>query len=261
MQSYSKLKTGISVGALIITAVHIWVPSINVDAITVALLAAAIFPWLQPIFKSVKLPGGIEFVLQEFRHEVQDATGAAHSAELKAELAISSISAIPPGALALQLEGNANERLLALSRKYVDIRANQGSGSTRTQAMTAVVRAMIELASSLPELDIIPLLGAKDSGQRLAAYAYLYTAPDSRHLEALVSSVTKLEDESFGQYWGLQAVARNLGTSCSTNTAKAVFQELVAFADHVPPGSDRDYEVRKILRSYRRQATGFLSQD
>ncbi|MNB83026.1 hypothetical protein D3C76_341000 [compost metagenome] len=243
MQPYPRLKAALTVGALAVAAVHMWVPSINVDAITVTLLATAVLPWLQPIFKSVKLPGGIEIVLQELKQEIKDASGAAHSAERKADLAVSGIA----GGLAPQPEANPNEWMLALSRKYVDIRTNQVSGSARTQAMTAVVRAMIDLASSLPELDVVPLLRSKDSGQRLAAYAYLYAAPNSRHLEALVSSVTALEDKPFGQYWGLQAVGRNLETGIGDSTSKAIRQDLVAFAVRVPRGSDRDYEVRKII--------------
>lgn len=59
--------------------------------------------------------------------------------------------------------------------------------------------------------------------------------------------MTALEDKPFGQYWGLQAVGRNLETGIGDSTSKAIRQDLVAFAVRVPRGSDRDYEVRKII--------------
>lgn len=254
MQPYPILKAAITTGALTVAALHIFVPSVKVDAITVLLLAAAALPWLQPIFRSVKLPGGVEFVLQELKQEIKDASGAAQSAERKADLAVSGVGAGPPGGLTPRPYANPNERLQTLSRKYVDIRANQVSGSARTQAMAAVVREMIELASSLPELDVVPLLRSKDSGLRLAAYAYLYAAPNPRHFRELVSSVTALEDTPFGQYWGLQAVGRNLGTGIGDSTSEDLCQDLAAFADRIPRGSDRDYEVRKIITQMRTSA-------
>jgi hypothetical protein len=51
----------LSVGALIVVAVHLIWPDVNIDAVTVVLLAIAAVPWLGPIFKSIELPGGWKF--------------------------------------------------------------------------------------------------------------------------------------------------------------------------------------------------------
>jgi hypothetical protein len=254
MQPYPILKAIITAGALAVAAMHIFVPSVKIDGITVLLLAAAALPWLQPIFRSVKLPGGVEIVLQELKQEIEDASGAAQSAQRKADLAVSGIGAGTPPGSPTQASDNPNERLQTLSRKYVDIRANQVSGSARTQAMAAVVREMIDLVSSLPELDVVPLLRSNNSGMRLAAYAYLYASPNPQHLSELVSSVTALEDTPFGQYWGLQAVGRNLGARLGDRTSEDLYRDLTAFADRIPRGSDRDYEVRKIITQMRPSA-------
>jgi len=53
--------------AIIISIVHIYYPDIKVDSITLSLLVIAVLPWLAPIFKSVELPGGMKFELQDFK--------------------------------------------------------------------------------------------------------------------------------------------------------------------------------------------------
>ena len=81
---------------------------------------------------------------------------------------------------------------------------------------------------------------------RLSGYAYLYARPDTQKLPALVESVTN-EDRPFGQYWGLQSIAHVLPQAVP-HVPSSVKAKLRAFAADVPPGSDRDYEVRKLLR-------------
>lgn len=51
-------------------AVHVAVPSLSIDATTLALLGVAALPWLAPILKSITLPGGFELVLQDLKQEV-----------------------------------------------------------------------------------------------------------------------------------------------------------------------------------------------
>ena len=59
------IKWTISVIAIILTVVHIIFPKLNIDLITVFLLALAIIPWLESLFKSVELPGGLKFEFQD----------------------------------------------------------------------------------------------------------------------------------------------------------------------------------------------------
>jgi len=54
------LKWIITICAIGLALLHVLRPELNVDAITVALLAIAVVPWLAPLFKSVELPGGLK---------------------------------------------------------------------------------------------------------------------------------------------------------------------------------------------------------
>lgn len=50
----------ISVIATLIAIVHIALPALTMDAITLTLLVLSIAPWTAPLIKSTKLPGGTE---------------------------------------------------------------------------------------------------------------------------------------------------------------------------------------------------------
>ena len=73
-----KIKLTITTGAVLIAAIHIIFPKINIDVITVVLIAFAIIPWLEPLFKSVELPGGLKL---EF-HDLQKLEDEAKKAGL-----------------------------------------------------------------------------------------------------------------------------------------------------------------------------------
>ncbi len=53
--------------AIIISIIHICYPQLKIDSITLGLFIVAVLPWLAPIFKSVELPGGMKFELQDFK--------------------------------------------------------------------------------------------------------------------------------------------------------------------------------------------------
>ncbi len=57
------LRVAVSVGAAAIIVVRVIWPDINIDAITLGLLALLVLPWLSPLIKSAELPGGwkVEF--------------------------------------------------------------------------------------------------------------------------------------------------------------------------------------------------------
>lgn len=193
------IRAAITLIALLLAAVHVFSP-VNIDAITLALLLVAAFPWLHQIFKSVELPGIIKIDLQELQQEVKDIAGAAQSAERKADLAVASSSAFKREE-SLQTTPEAQVQFDQLTQEYDLIRKMQQSGSSRTQAMTTVVRRMIDVAPLLKNINVLSLLRSTDDGVRLGAYAYLYAQPHSEHFSYLVDSVTSLEDKPFGQYW------------------------------------------------------------
>ena len=251
MQNLTGLKVLISIAAVAIAVLHVAFPALAIDLVVLALFAVAVLPWLQPIFKSIKLPGGLEITLQDFAKKIDNATGAALSAERKADLAVSGLTTDNPVERAASFAprgavgDSAATELRRLSAQYEDIRATQFAGDRRTQAMTEVVRRMIAIAPSLQDFDVGSALRSASLGERLAAYAFLYARPDPSRLAELVASVTRTETKPFGQYWGLQAIGRNIG---SADVPAAVVEDLDRFANVVQKGTDRHYEVQRILR-------------
>ena len=71
-----KIQIWITLGALAIAAIHVWWPTLAIDAVTVTLVLAAIVPWLAPLFKKLKLPGGWEFEFQELQQTKERAEKA-----------------------------------------------------------------------------------------------------------------------------------------------------------------------------------------
>lgn len=67
MTTKQKIKLTITTVAVLIAATHIIFPKINIDVITVVLIALAIIPWLEPLFKSVELPGGLKLEFQDLQ--------------------------------------------------------------------------------------------------------------------------------------------------------------------------------------------------
>jgi hypothetical protein len=114
--------------------------------------------------------------------------------------------------------------------------------------MTAVVRKMIELAPAIRAFDLVEALKSDRRGRRLGAYAFLYARPDFKFIDDLVAGVTKVEDKPFGQYWGLQAISRVLASRGGVSVSENVRAQLRQFSARLPRGTDRDYEIRKILQ-------------
>jgi hypothetical protein len=236
------LRIAVSIVAILVAAVHIWRPDIKIDSITIVLLVIAVIPWTQPLLKSIELLG-VKLELQELQEKVDVAKGAAESASQQAGLALSasSVSSSPSSrAAAAPLD------ILSLAREYNEIRSSQRSGDARTAAMTDVVRRMIQAVAGTETFNVNETLRDDDGGRRLLAYVFLYAKPDERHLVPLIESVTKKEDKPFGQYWGLQAIGRVLSRTETVPPQAA--KMLRAYSTTIPPGTDRDYELRKLLQ-------------
>jgi hypothetical protein len=58
--SVRKIQSTITLGALLLALAHLIWPSLTIDGITLSLIVIAIIPWLAPLLKSLKLPGGVE---------------------------------------------------------------------------------------------------------------------------------------------------------------------------------------------------------
>jgi hypothetical protein len=240
------LRITMSAGALLLAAIHVLNPAAKIDSITIVLLVIGALPWLQPLIKSIELLG-VKLELQELQGKVAEARGAAESASRQASLALSTsnapLTSSPPQFTTAAV---ASADIKALAGEYERIRETQRSGDARTSAMTDVIRRMIEVARRTEMLNTRNALLDKSRGLRLFAYAYLYTRPDVQYLLELVESVTAKEDTPFGQYWGLQAIERVLAVT--PDVPSEVKAKLRVFGAKLPSGTDRDYEVKKLLR-------------
>jgi hypothetical protein len=66
----------ISVLALGLAALHIIVPSFQIDAITIVAVGIALLPWLSTLFKSVEIPGWLKVEFKYFQKAAKDAESA-----------------------------------------------------------------------------------------------------------------------------------------------------------------------------------------
>ncbi|WP_175622945.1 lysozyme inhibitor LprI family protein [Chryseobacterium schmidteae] len=73
MNAKKNVKFFISIGAILVAVTHLIFPKVQIDIITVVLIAIAIIPWLEPLFKSVELPGGVKFEFQELEKIKEEA--------------------------------------------------------------------------------------------------------------------------------------------------------------------------------------------
>ena len=76
MTSQLRTQIAISCGSLLLAGLHLLWPAIRLDAVTLTLLAAAVVPWLLPILKSLKLPGGWEVEFRDLQDSEQRADRA-----------------------------------------------------------------------------------------------------------------------------------------------------------------------------------------
>jgi hypothetical protein len=113
----------ITLSTLAIALVHIFWPNLAIDAITLALIAIAIVPWLAPIFKSLEFPGGWKV---EFKEQLQKAANRAEEAGILAPLPInltresspSQISYSDPNLALASLRIEIEKRIRTLAQKH-----------------------------------------------------------------------------------------------------------------------------------------------
>jgi hypothetical protein len=128
------LKLAVSLGALTILLVRILFPALRIDAVSLGLIAVALLPWLSPLIKSAKLPGGFEIEFQD----VKDAAEKVTSGE-------ASISISPPSALQLSyLEVAEQDPNLALVALRIEIEKRvrhiaELAGVPRSRSLTVVI--------------------------------------------------------------------------------------------------------------------------
>jgi hypothetical protein len=178
--------------------------------------------------------------IQNVTKQAEDAQGAANSALQKVTFAL-----IKPKDVPNQLENPINE-LEELARKYVQVRSSMERGSTRTTEMTKIFKEMTTIATAVDLLDVGTFLRDPDIGKRLAGYAYLYTKPDNDFMEPLVDAIIT-DRTPFGQYWGIQALGKLIEQQPTGVMSPQVSRKLKTYYNGLTKGTDREYELRKIL--------------
>jgi hypothetical protein len=245
----NKFRVSVTVAALVVVIVRALFPSLVPDAISAGFLLIAFVPWLAPFIKSIELPGGAKAELREIEQKAEQARGAAMSADQKADLALA--GGVTPTLGPTRPIAQGHDELKDLAAEYNRIRQTQRSGSARTSAMTSIVSQMISLSANLSPDEINGALKEKDAGKRLVGYAALYAHPKADLLDELVDSVIAIEDRPFGQYWGIQAIGRVIGTIRQEQIGSHTIDTLQSFLERLKPGTDRYYELGRILEDIR----------
>jgi len=74
--NYKWMRWIVTVSAVGIAVSHSVWPTATIDGVTATLLLVAIVPWLQPLFKSLELPGGVKVEFQDLEKVAQRADAA-----------------------------------------------------------------------------------------------------------------------------------------------------------------------------------------
>jgi hypothetical protein len=244
------LRCLVTVAALTAAVIHALFPSVVPDVITAGFLLLAFVPWLAPLIKSVEVPGVGKLELRDIERKAEEAKGAALSAVQKADLALASEGNAAGGEV--QTTAQHRQELNTLAEEYNRIREAQRAGAARTSAMAAVVSKMIRASADLTPDEIRQALKERDGGKRLVGYAALYAHPRAELIDDLVASVTHIEDKPFGQYWGIQAIGRVIGSMTQDQVSKGVVNALQDFLKRLKPGTDRYYELSGILEGLKK---------
>lgn len=185
------------------------------------------------------------------KRDALQAKGGAESARKIATYASTLEPALPDEARVQQVDSSPTVDQLAA--EYNRIRKEMPSGDRRTAKMTRVVRDLMDLAPQQLDLPTArSFLFESNGGKRLAAYVYFYVKRDPNSLDALVQSVTSIEDKPFGQYWGIRAIGRVIEEAQrqQAEISTAVRERLRQYLTRLRPGWDRHYELTKILEMF-----------
>lgn len=93
MTAKRKVQIFITISAVAIGLLHLFFPGLKIDAILITLIIIAIIPWLEPLLKSVELPGGLKVEFQDFKNLE---TGAIKAGLIKAKTTIESVTSVNP---------------------------------------------------------------------------------------------------------------------------------------------------------------------
>ncbi|MFE9171121.1 hypothetical protein ACFYNZ_16615 [Streptomyces kebangsaanensis] len=241
-----------AIGAAI---VHMVKPDLKIDAVTAALLAVAVVPWLGALFESIELPGGTKFQYKQLVDRIQAAeehtTRAGHAADdasRTARLAFVATGSAdhegPPGS-------TVSETIAQLATEYTQVRDRMESGPERTSVMEQIFANLVTATRREHDFDIERSLKSDNPGTRLAAYARLYGRPEADHLDTLIEAVLGDEQRAFSQYWGFQAISTIVDAAGVGRIRLGDVDKLETCLSRLPRDSDRIGVLARLIAKVR----------
>jgi hypothetical protein len=251
-------------------ALNKWYPDFfKLDPISAAFLVVAILPWFNGVIKAVKFPF-LEIELQEAKEKAEralevaeDAKGAAAGAETRTRIAESLAGhgvtglQVPPGSEAASLPSAPAD----LVKEYNRIRETYKSGALRTDLMEQIVAKMVKAAKEDEGFEVDRRLNDSDKGWRLFAYAFLIARPDFDRFPLLVKSsfgfigLEADKNQPFGEYWSIRAMQAVAATRGTREVDEKTRRILVTHYQQIRPGTDRHYEMKRLLNMLGIQAS------
>jgi len=221
--------------AAVAVAGHLVWPGLKIDAVTVALLALGVLPWLRGIVKSIELPGGASIELRERKVLSQEGS--------------ETIDAVRQVGTAHEPQ-ETDERLRAvaeLGEEYERLRDTQPSGDTRTRAMNRLAYRLLALLPIGPEFDTEEELRSHRSGRRLAGYLSLVADPRPELTEPLIRTLTEREGIPFNQSWALRALSLLVDSGGVRHLDEGSIARLAGMRDGLRPGLDRQVVLADLV--------------
>lgn len=179
--------------------------------------------------------------LRALAYNAKETASQAQSALRKAELALSQPLDVDDNNT-LTPEG----KLAKLVDAYNHVRSTMQSGNARTSKAVEIIKAMFLLSQHLQAFDIEKALKSFNNGERISGFAYLYTKPDYKYVNALVDAIIT-DPTNFGQYWGIQALRSVVDTKQNSSLDTGLKAKLVVYYESLRSDTDRKWELAKIL--------------
>lgn len=128
------MRWAISVIAVGIAVTHVLWPKVAIDGVTATLLLVGVLPWLQPLFKSVELPGGVMVEFQELegvtkRAEAAGLLAAPAPPEQPPKYSFLQVATTDPNLPLAGLRIELERRLEQLARLHGQVDAPRGIGN------------------------------------------------------------------------------------------------------------------------------------
>jgi len=155
--------------AVVVAVIHLVWPAAAIDGVTAVLLLVAVVPWLQPLFKSVELPGGLKVEFQDLE-KVAERAGAAGllatppSPQQGPAYSFQQVGSSDPNLALAGLRIELERRLEQLARSRGDADIPRGIGGLLRFLNT---RELIGSAERAVLSDLVALLNSAVHGARV----------------------------------------------------------------------------------------------